>query len=55
MAGLKEIFVFGLLAVFPLVEMKYEVIIERVENAFGADDKFCTLDTLRVKKYNRTT
>lgn len=47
--------VFQLLSVAVLVEMKYEVVIERVENAFGSEDKAVMMDTLRVKKWNHTT
>lgn len=41
---------------FCVVEMyHYELIMERFEGAFGADDKVLELETLRVKKYNRST
>lgn len=34
--------------------MKYEIIVEKLENAFGKNDKFVYFDSLRVKKFNRT-
>ena len=33
--------------------VSYEIILERIENAFK-DDKFVTFEGLRVKKFNRT-
>lgn len=33
---------------------KYEIILERVETAFGENDKTIVFDTLRIKKFNRT-
>ena len=32
----------------------HEIILERVETAFGKDDKVLVYDGLRVKKFNRT-
>jgi hypothetical protein len=33
----------------------YEVILEKIESAFGEDDKTLAFESLRVKKFNRTT
>ena len=32
----------------------HEIILEKIENAFGEDNKFLSFDGLRVKKFNRT-
>lgn len=32
----------------------HEIVIDRIETAFGDDDKVVRFDTLRVKKFNRT-
>lgn len=37
------------------VEAKYEIIVDRVENILGSEDKAVVFETLRVKKFNRTT
>lgn len=34
---------------------KYEIILERIEPAFGDDDKVVKFDTLRIQKVNRST
>lgn len=44
-----------LLSLLLQVESKYDVTIERVENALGKEDKFVQFGTLRTKKFNRTT
>lgn len=35
-------------------EAGYEIVFDRIESAWGDDDKFVKFETLRVKKYNRT-
>jgi len=38
-----------------LASCKYEIIVESIETALGDQDKFVSFETLRVKKFNRTT
>ena len=32
----------------------HEIILEKIESAFGEDNKFLSFDGLRIKKINRT-
>lgn len=34
---------------------RYEIIWERFESPFGKEDKIVVFETLRIKKFNRTT
>lgn len=49
--------IFMLSSIIYVVEMgsRYEIILERVESAFGKDDKILSYDSIRIKKFNRTT
>lgn len=50
-----KLYILAFLQMLSFVEMKYEVLIEGIESAFGKDDKFVYLESLRAKKFNRTT